>query len=193
MNRPRKEGTVSSEFWRLSSCQRHLVADSTVGRVARYALARERLDPSRRFRHRALSESGSTTVHLPRSACATRPAFSRRLSDDTVELRGRPFIRMISVKRAHGFARQRQWRLIMGQFLLLTRPWLQRLARMPHAARDEELPMIQEWCYRDLRAVAHRRGLYRLHREHSSGAATIADRAFLGKGVEKVRRTGSKP
>jgi hypothetical protein len=64
---------------------------------------------------------------------------------------------------------------------------------MPRAARDEELPMIQEWRYRDLRAVVHRRGLFRLHREHSSGAATIADRAFLGKGVEKVRRTGSKP
>jgi hypothetical protein len=81
----------------------------------------------------------------------------------------------------------------MGAILLPTRPWLQRLARMPRAARDEELPMIQEWRYCDLRAVAHRRGLFRLHREHSSGAATIADRAFLGKGVEKVRRTGLKP
>ena len=62
---------------------------------------------------------------------------------------------------------------------------------MPRAARDEELPMIQEW--RCLRTVAYHRGLFRLHREHSSGAATIADRAFLGKGVEKVRRAGSKP
>ena len=90
-------------------------------------------------------------------------------------------------------AHQRQRHLIIGAILLLIRPWLQTLARMPRAARDEELPMISRGRYSDLRAVAHRRGLFRLHREHSSGAATIADRAFLGKGVEKIRRAGSKP
>jgi hypothetical protein len=40
----------------LNSRQRHLVADSTVGRVARYALAGQRRDPSRWFRRRGLEQ-----------------------------------------------------------------------------------------------------------------------------------------
>ena len=106
----------------------------------------------------------------------------RRLSDDTVELRGRPFIRMISVTRAHGFARisasgASSW----GQFFCSSAHGFK---GSPECRARRA--MIQEGRYRDLRAVAHRR-------DHSSGAATIADRAFLGKGVEKVGRTGSKP
>jgi hypothetical protein len=95
---------VCSEFWRLSSGQRHLVADSTVGLVARDSLAWQRLDPARWF---AVGVEHVRIDHRPFAplACSTRPAFSRRWSDDTVELRGRPFIPMISVERVARFRR----------------------------------------------------------------------------------------
>jgi hypothetical protein len=138
---------------------------------------------------------------LERVRVAHRPFARPRVRDETGLLEAlerrhsriaRAAVHTDDLSHARPWVRAHQ-RLIMGAILLLTRLWLQRLARMPRAARDEEPPMTQEWRSRDLRAVAHRRRLFRLHREHSSGAATIADCAFLGKGVEKVRRTGSKP
>jgi hypothetical protein len=94
------------------SRQRHLVADPSGGGMVGYALARQRRDPSRPA---SASPRAVRVDHrlFARPACSTRPAFSSRLSDDTVELRGQPFIRMISVERPFVGAHQRQDRFIM--------------------------------------------------------------------------------
>jgi hypothetical protein len=88
-----------SRFWP-SSRHCHLVTDPTVDCMARDMAAAQGLDPGR-FWRRGLVDRRVP----PLLGCSMSPASSRRLSDKTVDVRGRRPSRMRSARLAPGLAR----------------------------------------------------------------------------------------